>query len=296
MDCNKFNESISDYIDGMLNGFEKREFEEHLVKCIDCKNRYDEMVNIIKSLNDIEEVPLPDNYDEILRNKLEKERINIKKISWAKYLAMAAYVAIVVFSLSIFNTTEKIDNVAQENIDIKQKIISNDKEKIDKEINVASNNKTRKIEKKNVKKFIAKQNENYDKKELKEKEKENDLNVALFESEKTKIDNADGKNDINQAILFKANIDFDINREEVANVGDIITIDLPQNKNTDYVLICNDKDNIVELISESLEVRNNIDIHVWKFKAIKEGKLTLEFKQRKKNGVDKVYKYNISVN
>ncbi|SHJ87997.1 zf-HC2 domain-containing protein [Tepidibacter formicigenes] len=295
MDCNKFNENISYYVDGILNDSEKKEFEIHLTNCIDCKNKYNEMINIIQSLNDIEEVPLPDNYDKILREKLEKERDqNNKKSNWTKYLFIVASVTIIAFSVHVFNNAQKIDNIAQENIDIKE------------EISIASNDESEVVEDKNlnteqkiVKKSNVKQNKDYKRNEQEVNKDKNDINIATFEAKESKIKNEKIEKNVNQIGLlpnnvepavFRLNTNLITSEEKVVTIGDIITVDLPQAKGTEYSLICNDENNIVELISESIEKRDNDEIHTWKFKTLKEGKLTIEFKQYKKDSADEIYK------
>jgi hypothetical protein len=119
MNCDKFRENISYYIDDILDDNDKSAFENHMNNCEKCKCEYEQMIILIDSLNSVEQVPLPDNYDETLRNKLKNEKVKDKR-KWSKYMYIAASLAIVFFSVQNIDKFERIDIQENSNIEISE--------------------------------------------------------------------------------------------------------------------------------------------------------------------------------
>jgi hypothetical protein len=88
MDCRKFQDIMSFYIDDQLDNIEKKEFELHLLTCEKCRKEYEDMLTILNEIKG-EEVELPENFQVSLRHKLEKvshkkgKGFNFKKFSLA---------------------------------------------------------------------------------------------------------------------------------------------------------------------------------------------------------------------
>lgn len=102
MNCARFNECISLYIDNELETSEKIKFEEHIRECKNCRKKYNEMLSITKILNNEMEVDLPKNYNKILRKKLEEVNITKKrKIKLRKLTSVAAVFIVLITSIAI---------------------------------------------------------------------------------------------------------------------------------------------------------------------------------------------------
>ncbi|MBN2796037.1 MAG: zf-HC2 domain-containing protein [Clostridia bacterium] len=68
MKCNEFELLIDAYVDGELK--ETKAFEEHLKTCETCRLLYEETMAIKTLLQDLDEVPLPDDFEATLHDKL----------------------------------------------------------------------------------------------------------------------------------------------------------------------------------------------------------------------------------
>jgi len=72
MNCNNFDDLGSLYIDQALSEEERLQFEAHLENCEECRMKLRNLQLIVESINEIDEVDLPDNFSASLREKLEK--------------------------------------------------------------------------------------------------------------------------------------------------------------------------------------------------------------------------------
>lgn len=97
MDCNLFNELIWEYMDGVIGGEDKIQFELHKNSCEKCKEKLIYTKNMLDSLNNIEEIIPPKGFNKEIINKIKKEKM---KMTFKK---IASYAAI--FVLGIFITT-----------------------------------------------------------------------------------------------------------------------------------------------------------------------------------------------
>lgn len=125
MNCNEFVDKISLYIDDEMTEIDKKEFELHFLKCDRCRQEYENMINILKSVRDQEQVELPDNYRFELRRKLKEVAKEEKKINWRVISSIAAGLIIMIISISMFSdnlpfslkdksVTQSIDNESKE--------------------------------------------------------------------------------------------------------------------------------------------------------------------------------------
>ncbi len=78
MNCEKFEELITDYLDGELNFTEKKEFEKHMFECVKCKELFSQVLENLEILNefkgDDEEIysEIADNFQKSIVFKEEK--------------------------------------------------------------------------------------------------------------------------------------------------------------------------------------------------------------------------------
>lgn len=113
MKCDEIRELLSLYIDGMLDEEHIKEMEAHLVNCAACKKEYDEMLEFVRLLNQIEMVPVPEAFELRMKKALKEERENTsamtagkgitKKGRWKILTSIAAVFAVGVISLSVFH-------------------------------------------------------------------------------------------------------------------------------------------------------------------------------------------------
>lgn len=73
MECEKFIDRISEYIDDACSIEEKKEIEKHLLSCDTCRKEYEELKTIIYEISNLDEIDLPKEYHSNLMNKLKKE-------------------------------------------------------------------------------------------------------------------------------------------------------------------------------------------------------------------------------
>ncbi|MEJ8554854.1 zf-HC2 domain-containing protein [Tepidibacter sp. Z1-5] len=311
MNCDKFRENISYYIDDILDHNDKREFEDHMNDCEQCKCEYEQMLVLIDSLNSIEQVPLPDNYDETLRKKLNNEKVKVKK-KWSKYMYIAASVAIVFFSAQNIDKIKTLDVQENPNIEVSEysnqegvqqsPMQNSDKantkgDNNTKEMNIASNKSDDKKTNNSVpnKKEVA---STYSMKPPIDNEPsvDNETSVQNIETVQKEQDDNNimsiqmasdeplGKNSRSIA-------QFNMNNEYQKNVkvGDDFDITLENPKGTSYSMICDDDNSLIELISQSVSETEEVDSYTWKFKAIKEGKIKISYIQHDKTDKNKVY-------
>ncbi len=71
MECKYFKGLISLYIDGYINDKEKKEIEEHLLICKDCKKYLEELKESLGILRNIEKVEAPLGFEKkVIEKKL----------------------------------------------------------------------------------------------------------------------------------------------------------------------------------------------------------------------------------
>lgn len=91
---------ISRFIDDDLNPKEKEEVLEHINSCQECKEYYENLLTIKNLIDDLEEIPLPENFHEEAMDFV-KANIKIKKPITISFKKIATYVASVIAVLFI---------------------------------------------------------------------------------------------------------------------------------------------------------------------------------------------------
>lgn len=110
MKCEQVKEKISLYIDDELSKEEKIEFENHIKECKECDDEYLTLLEVVKRVNSIEELPLPENFRGDLKIELEKsqstnknkkfKRLGLKGIN--KWTSVAAILVVGVVLSAFF--------------------------------------------------------------------------------------------------------------------------------------------------------------------------------------------------
>lgn len=108
MDCKNFEEFGSLYIDRMLTEEEMKQFKTHLENCEECTVKLKNLQLIVESINEIDEVELPDNFTASLREKLESieqkpQTPKNKWLNWKTYGVIAAGLVLTVTTVSLLN-------------------------------------------------------------------------------------------------------------------------------------------------------------------------------------------------
>ncbi len=84
MRCKEAKRLMSSYIDGEISSLKKRELEEHLEECINCKKELLIMEDLLKKLHSLPEISPSENFSEVVWAKYlleeEKRTRNYKKL------------------------------------------------------------------------------------------------------------------------------------------------------------------------------------------------------------------------
>ena len=91
---------ISAYCHGELSSEESKLFAEHIISCIKCRTKFEEIKLGIKLAEQLPRLSAPDSLWQEVDSLLGKERSPVRTTSWQKRVAIAAAV-IVVFSVGI---------------------------------------------------------------------------------------------------------------------------------------------------------------------------------------------------
>ena len=113
MNCKFDKTKINAYIDGELRVDEMNETKEHIESCAECKALYDELKSVKDIMSDIEELELPEGYEEDLHQKLletdkgdNKDNTKVGKIlnryNWKRWTALAAVLVVGFLSYNVW--------------------------------------------------------------------------------------------------------------------------------------------------------------------------------------------------
>ncbi|CAH2212605.1 zf-HC2 domain-containing protein [Tepidibacter aestuarii] len=313
MNCDKFRENISYYIDDILDDNDKHEFENHMNNCDQCRCEYEQMLVLIDSLNSVDQVPLPDNYDETLRKKLNNERVKGKR-KWSKYMYIAASLAIVFFSTQNIDKLKTIDTQESSNIEISETSNNEDAqqspmqdsnmenvedgnvnmENVDIVSTVSDNEKTSTSapKKKEVSSdYSMKSSVDNQKPDQNIQTVQNEPIVQNEQSENNDIMNIQMASDEPLEQKTRSIAQFSMNNEYQKNVkvGESFEITLQNSKGTKYSMVCEDENSLIEFISQSVSEDEKNYSYTWKFKAIKEGTINISYILHDENDKHKVY-------
>lgn len=311
MNCDKFRENISYYIDNILDDNDRLEFEDHMNSCEQCKCEYEQMVILIDSLNSVEQVPLPDNYDETLRKKLNNEKVKVKK-KWSRYMYIAASLAIVFFSVQNIDNLKTLDVQENPNIEVSE---YSDQEDVQQNPIQNSDKGNVEVDDNNTEDMKIVPEGSYDKKtnnsvpEKKEVASTYNMNYPIDDEspveDEPSIQNIEmlQKEDDNNIMSIQMASDEPLKQktrsinqfnsvneyQKNVKVDDTFDITLENPKGTKYSMICEDENGLIELISQSVAENEEVNSYTWKFKGIKEGKVKISYILRDKTDASKVY-------
>ena len=130
--CNEIEFYASMYIDNMLSELEVKQFEQHLLSCEKCKARYYELKNIVETCDEIDEIPLPQNFEQMLHNKLlaiqpqKKNGILAFMLQYKRMIATVGTAAVIVVTLLAYNliphySASRSDSSAAQNVEAADK-------------------------------------------------------------------------------------------------------------------------------------------------------------------------------
>lgn len=118
INCDKFKEHVSDYLEKQLSPQIKNEFELHLNKCSECKLIVEQVPQIQSSLSQLGKIKCSDDFSLRLRQRLVADQqnpyisnANVKKISYG--FSFAAAVFLLIFGINMFSDSESVIPQAQ---------------------------------------------------------------------------------------------------------------------------------------------------------------------------------------
>lgn len=149
--CEEIIELLSLYIDNELDDETAKIVKEHIEMCSSCKAEFKQLQEIVKMCNEVDEVELPDNFKEVLHQKLELEKksmeddkkITIMRNRILKTITSVAAIFIVIFAvrgfmhIGIFN--KSVDyNLSPAKEDTRNNAFNNSKQMDESNGNTAS--------------------------------------------------------------------------------------------------------------------------------------------------------------
>ncbi len=118
IDCDKFKEHVSDYLEKQLSPQVRSDFERHINQCSECKLIVEQIPQIKSSLSRLGKIQCSNDFSMQLRQRLiagqQKSYIsnaNVKKISYG--FSFAAAVFLLFLGINIFSDTENVIPQAQ---------------------------------------------------------------------------------------------------------------------------------------------------------------------------------------
>ncbi|ABR49265.1 hypothetical protein Amet_3126 [Alkaliphilus metalliredigens QYMF] len=110
MNCKDFHLYASGYIDETLTTEEKSNFELHLENCSQCNVVFENLKIVVESINEIEEIDLPENFTETFRDRLKEEKVpkvsrqlKLRTKNQKIIMGLAAALAVAVVSITALN-------------------------------------------------------------------------------------------------------------------------------------------------------------------------------------------------
>ena len=111
MACRQFRESMSLWIDGILDQQEQKRFIQHMESCENCRRKLKEYKNMVFLLRNMEEEPLPEGFHERLHSRLVEEtksfeqlpKDDAKSARWMRWIGAVAAIFVLLFSVKALN-------------------------------------------------------------------------------------------------------------------------------------------------------------------------------------------------
>lgn len=116
MDCREVRENLPLYVDGTIEEEKGLEVERHLIYCEQCRAEMEKYIEIREAMRGLEELPLPEGYEERLKEKLDNG--TKARPLFAKYVAVAAAFAVMFSSIYMMDRGNiKEEQMAAESIE-----------------------------------------------------------------------------------------------------------------------------------------------------------------------------------
>ena len=117
MNCHKVEDLINAYIDDEIKDLDDS-IKNHISQCPSCKAIYEESLAVKAMLNGLDLLPLPDDFEETLHDKLVDSKVHPiyknKVLKTMGYVATVAAVGIIAFMTGL-NIDEPMDKLASDN-------------------------------------------------------------------------------------------------------------------------------------------------------------------------------------
>lgn len=119
MNCQKYKKLLDKYFNQDINEEEREELFSHISDCNECSEEFESLDLISNELNNIEDIPLPENFaDEIMLEieKHESEKKEDNKGGFYKFNSLSYYIAIailLIFSLNALNLEFNQNNIEE---------------------------------------------------------------------------------------------------------------------------------------------------------------------------------------
>jgi|GEM_PF-1599151 len=82
MDCYSFSNILSDYLENNLKLHQRQEAEEHLQGCSACRNKAEEMNNLLKAMHRMHPVKASDSFEAVLLKRIQDQNASVNKIRY----------------------------------------------------------------------------------------------------------------------------------------------------------------------------------------------------------------------
>lgn len=117
--CEAYEEWISAFLDGELSGAEQAELRRHMAGCRRCQQYFDDLVAIHEALDQEDEVPVPEGFEERLMARMretaqERPAKVIRFPQWRRWAALAACCAVAMAGLWSFQPRRTADQSSME--------------------------------------------------------------------------------------------------------------------------------------------------------------------------------------
>jgi len=114
MNCSKIRELIPLIVDNKLDQEQMAMVEKHLLNCGACNKELDDHRMVSGLLKDLQEVPLPEEFDALLREKLKAVKRPAKTRNWIRYSSLAAIFLVGLFSIALYNDKDPVFDVKEQ--------------------------------------------------------------------------------------------------------------------------------------------------------------------------------------
>lgn len=113
--CNEVKELFSDYIDNEIDEKDRKNLEEHVEACMDCKNELEYLKKIVNAVGSLDEVELPGDFKETLHEKLVNQKhkmenknrlLFINNRYFKAFSSVAAAILVIFMARGLINTNQ----------------------------------------------------------------------------------------------------------------------------------------------------------------------------------------------